>query len=376
MRKSLLAVFVIFLIGGYAVAARRDVSIPEHREGLSVVEKWKKAVVHLECASDSEHIYDRTKRIDQLREQLQSGQIDHKKFAEEILSHMRDVRFQGTSLFLVHKGKRYLVTARHVVFDEISAKREIQEEEERLSSWPEEMRASLRQSAYESASQRIFNIIFRVPSLDEITSVPQSSSREFLMNLGAGGPRAYTFSAPELDLAVISLDQRDSRFADQLVKRGYEPVESELIDQQSLNEGSEVFTVGYPASTALIGQLALDPASAIWSSGYISLPVFAFGRVSMAHDKLPFFWVDMSVYPGNSGGPVVKDGKLVGIVSKQATLPIEGLPTLSTRIPFGRIMKSKYVLELLLIQVDKDARSDAMHNKALKRDAPEGGRAP
>jgi CBS domain-containing protein len=38
----------------------------------------------------------------------------------------------------------------------------------------------------------------------------------------------------------------------------------------------------------------------------------------MVHHILPFFWADMSIYPGNSGGPVVEDGKLVGVVSAQA----------------------------------------------------------
>ena len=38
-------------------------------------EKWKKAVIHLECATDSEHFYDRIKRIDQLRVKLDQGEI-------------------------------------------------------------------------------------------------------------------------------------------------------------------------------------------------------------------------------------------------------------------------------------------------------------
>ena len=34
----------------------------------------------------------------------------------------------------------------------------------------------------------------------------------------------------------------------------------------------------------------------------------------MLHNTLPFFWADMSIYPGNSGGPVVANDRLVGIV--------------------------------------------------------------
>ena len=50
----------------------------------------------------------------------------------------------------------------------------------------------------------------------------RQANREFLMNLGAGTSFyiPYTFSSPELDIAIISLDQRDSRFADQLYRIG------------------------------------------------------------------------------------------------------------------------------------------------------------
>ena len=345
---------------------QEDTGMTKAKEDLLVFEKWKKAVVHMECATDSEHFDDRIKRMNSLWEQLKRGEITHEKFVQEIFGRSRDIRYLGTSIFVKHKGKRYLLTARHVVFDEISAKREVQEEKNRAETWPEQMRPSLIQSANQRALERIFNIIFRVPSLDEIISSGPAFQREFLMNLGAGGPMAYTFSSPELDLAVISLDQRDSKFADQLVKLGYEPIESELISEQQPFEGSDVFTVGYPSSTALIGQVMQDPSITQWSSNYLSLPVFAFGRVAMMHDKLPFFWSDMSIYPGNSGGPVIQEGKLIGIVSAQATLPIDGVSDVRTRIPFGKIIKSKHILALLMSQVEKDAQFDRMHNKSVQ----------
>ena len=90
-----------------------------------MLDKWKRAVVHLECATDSEHLYDRTKRIDQQRALLEGGQISREQFANELLAHSRDIRFHGTALFLVHSGRRYLLTARHVVYDERSAKRDL-----------------------------------------------------------------------------------------------------------------------------------------------------------------------------------------------------------------------------------------------------------
>ena len=323
-----------------------------------MLETWKKAVVHLECATDSEHFYDRIRRIDELREKLDRGEISQEEFGNELVSRSRDIRHHGTALFMIHKDRRYLLTARHVVFDEVSARRELQEEIQRASSWPENMRKSLIQSAIERAENRIFNIIFRVPSLDEIIKYGPEAHRKFLMNLGAGPSftAPYTFSSPDLDLALISLDQRDSRFADQLLELGHKPISFDAIEDGPSCEGCEVFTVGYPSPTALIGQVSLHPAYRHWSSSYFSLPVFSFGRVSMMHDQLPFYWIDMSIYPGNSGGPVIENNKLVGAVSAQAILPADSNPNVKTRIPFGKIIKAKYVHELLQVQEQKDRR--------------------
>ncbi len=321
-------------------------------------EEWKKAVVHLECATDSEHFYDRIKRIDQLREKLDQGEISQEEFGQEITGRSRDLRYHGTALFISHNERRYLLTARHVLFDEVSAKREYEEELERAKSWSENSRQHILQYANERALNNIFNIIFRVPSLDEMLQKGTGVHREFLMNLGAGTSSSvsYTFSSPELDLALISLDQRDSRFAEQLIELGYEPIPSDLIDEGPSLEGSDIFTVGFPSTTALIGQMSLHPASAHWASSYFSLPVFSFGKVSMLHGELPFYWCDMSIFPGNSGGPVIENGKLVGVVSTQATLPIDEVPNVKTRIPFGKMIKTCYVKELLQIQEQKDSR--------------------
>jgi hypothetical protein len=318
-----------------------------------MLERWKKSVVHLECTTDSEHVYDRIKRIGEKRAQLEQGQISHEQFVEEI---GRDIRYHGTALFLLHSGRRYLLTARHVVWDEVSAKRELEEERQRALSWPEDMRSHLLQPAVERAKDKIFNVIFRVPSLNEVIAHGARAHRKLLMNLGAGTSFTvpYTFSTPDLDLALISLDQRDSRFADELQQLGYAPVASDDITDGPSGEGRDVYTVGFPSSTAIIDQVTQHPALAHWSSSDFSVPVFSFGKVSMLHDALPFYWVDISIFPGNSGGPLIEGDHLVGVVNAQATVPIDDTPQVRTRIPFGRIIKTKYVRALLEAQEQKD----------------------
>ena len=168
----------------------------------------------------------------------------------------------------------------------------------------------------------------------------------------------FTFSEPEIDLDVISLDQHsfDAQFADEIQRLGYAPIASGDIADEPQAEGQDVFTIGFPAATALIQQVQQDPGLAHWSSSLISAPVSSFGKVSMLHEALPFFWADMSIFPGNSGGPLVASDRLVGIVSAQAILPIDDLPTVSTRVPFAKIIKAKHVRRLLKTQEEKDRR--------------------
>jgi S1-C subfamily serine protease len=187
------------------------------------------------------------------------------------------------------------------------------------------------------------------------------------MCLGAGLPSLlpFTFSEPNVDLAIISLDARDSEFADELINLGYEPISMVDMADGPSQEGAEVFTVGFPEATSTLGLYIHDPGLAHWASAYFSLPVYSFGRVSMLHEDLNFFWADMSIYPGNSGGPVIENDKLVGIVSGQPTISLEKEEQLRMRIPFGKIIKAKYITQLISEQEKKDAFIES----------PEGGKA-
>ncbi len=176
------------------------------------------------------------------------------------------------------------------------------------------------------------------------------------MNLAAGTSRhaPYTFSDPDMDLAVVSLDNRDGRFAEGLLEMGYTPYRLDDGLAEVVAEGEEILTVGFPGSVSEIGRLSLHPAEENWRSGVVSLPAFTFGRVSMLHAKLPYFWGDMTVYPGNSGGPVFAGGKLVGIVSSQAAVPIDDLPEVGVRVPMSQIIHSKLLMPLLERQIEND----------------------
>lgn len=321
-----------------------------------MLERWKNAVVHLECVTDSEHSEEHIRRTAGLSDLLEKGEITQEIYAQEMSRGHRDIRCHGTALLLIHQGRRYLLTARHVVWDKHVANFHLEQAKQDVLRCPEEMHEALLLDAQKNAEISISKIIFSVPSIDEVAAGQMNIHS--LMNFSAGAytHAPYTFSDPETDLALISLDQRGSHFADELIARGYVPISFDDIANGPEAEGQELVAIGFPSSTALLGQLQLSLVMAAWSSSYYSLPISSFGRVSMLHPELPFFWADISIYPGNSGGPVIANDRLVGIVSAQATLAIDEMPQLRTRIPFGRIIKTSYALELLKEQIKKDQR--------------------
>jgi hypothetical protein len=323
------------------------------------VERWKRSIVHLEAATDSVGADQRIARLQQFSERIRSGVSPSEDELHDLSTGLRDIRFRGTAIFLEYETGHYLVTARHVLTNADSARTfygtiPIPHDytELMIDNW-------------------IFPIVFRVPSLTEVleSKLPASASaiaRTFLMNLGAGVPQyhSYTFSDSSKDLAVISLNRQgqEQRFYDELLARGYVPLAWDDVDNSPSIEGAVVAAVGFPDTISVLGSLPITASAAHWASAAVSQPVFSWGHVGMRHEALPFFWADVTIYPGNSGGPVIelpnepsfpatRIGKLVGIVSGQATVE-------DTRVPFAKVINAGEIQSLLEIQRSKDRGHD------------------
>lgn len=314
---------------------------------------WKKAVVHLECATDSEKAIKAKQDDEKMMRKVTNGELSWEEYSNVIRSLGRDERSYGTALYVTQNQNRYLLTARHVLHDALGAKHHLEESKSYMPVRLEESPTHTDQND----EDYIFEIIFRVPSFEE-KRASAAKSPTFLMNLGAGVPnqRPYTFSNPAIDLAIISLDQSSifSEFGDDLDRNGFRPIDTAKVFDGPMHEGEQITSIGYLHAVAVVEKLKKSPAEANWSSELLSLPVLSFGRVSMLTPFLPFFWGDISIYGGNSGGPVVTNDGLIGIVSEQATIPVEKVPGVKVRIPFAKITKAKYVRELLDIQIQKD----------------------
>lgn len=316
--------------------------------------RWKKAVIHLEGAANSQTFTDRMR----IREALESGTISQAEYQEITIKGMRANRYQGTALYIADGARRYLVTARHVLFDENAANNYLKQTENNLGNVP-----GISEHDIKYAEDTIFQIIFRVPSLME----PDDHSfgaRSSMMNLRAGpiDTLPYSFSSPNIDLAVISLTSADrphvEGFDRFLQERGHVPIPYAHIGNEPSEEGADIFTVGYPADTALLKKRELHPALTNWESSFVSIPTFAFGKVAMLHPALDYFGADMSIFSGNSGGPIVEKDRLVGVVLSVSTSVIDGTEHRVT-LPYSQIAKARDVKRLIEIQKAKDEQAYA-----------------
>ncbi len=334
------------------------------------IEMWKRAVVHIEGAADSVEAVALRNAIWQASRSVEDPNQWH-----ELMRHMprgRDVRARGTAIFVRHNGRRFLATARHVLHDppEVAEPHTQEFEMDVPSDAPDWWREREEQRIREREESYIHPVVFRVPTLDEAlaASSPDDLDQKFLMNLAAGVPwmTPYTYSVPEIDLAIVSLDQGRSmerEFADDLETSGHVPIDWSVISDGPSSDGAEVVAVGYPDGVSVLGRLARTETAAHWSSSHVSLPVVSFGRIAMLHDALPFFWADISIYPGNSGGAIVEDDRLVGIVSGQAVTPVDGVDSVVARIPFARAMRAGLLNDLLDMQLQKDAIHDEIRSE-------------
>lgn len=302
---------------------------------MTSLDRWKHCVVHIEFRPSEEDI-----------EKARSG----------------------TAVFVKYKGKYFLVTAFHLVKDtETSSGKPIFNgtlfRVPLLTELEDEYKKELitKNVFFEKGTLKYQKTPEGIPYLREGEDVPIP---KFILLSESTDPTdsAITYSE-EKDLAVISLRGRihegfgklfynDLLFVEELLHLGYQPLSEEEIGLEPSEEGADILTVGFPDHISHTGERA-DFAYRYgrYLSGDIVLPCFTFGRVSMTSPSLHFFWGDIRVYGGSSGSPIIEDGNLVGVVTHEAVMEMDGD---FNKIPFAKATKVKYLPEMFEEQIRKD----------------------
>lgn len=235
------------------------------------VEKWQKAVVKIESIQQRYNM-DQVdvllhKQIDTLK-----GLSQHDKFERQgQLLTIKDT-IRGTGILIGDGDKVYLVTAKHLIK-------------------ATENNGNEKESINDLISIKV-NINGKVSN--DISLMNLSTNQ---MNI-----RPFVFSADDVDLGIISFQKPAYKpILNYLKQMGCVPIQLQTVETSVVvSNGDQISLIGFPAlqvqnlNNANIEQGRIDKES---STGFM---VFA------------------SVYPGNSGSPVIKGGNLIGILSYQA----------------------------------------------------------
>lgn len=312
--------------------------------------KWKKATLNIEVTNQTLGSFERHAAQRANLNRLRAGEITEEQWKENFIKAEKQnqkIKFAGSAIFVLYRESHFLVTARHVVQDHHR-----QESNERAISASDDPRIR----DYLSSTIEIVSNITVNPRID---SFPPDDLPIFIGNLQSGPSRSrsYTISNSDLDLAVISLSTWHKEFAHYLYERGYKPIpESDFCDKPQ-SEGEELTCVGFPALGNALPNPNFGGSQTPWTCALATQPIFTFGRVAFSHEAFPWILGDISIHEGNSGGAAICNDKLAGIVTHQAEAGHDGV---FVPLPFAYITKSKYILDLLEFQYQKDLQLVAM----------------
>ena len=250
--------------------------------------------------------------------------------SEDELSKRTDSVY-GTAIFIERGGKEYLVTARHVLIDENLSVREYQVEKKR-----------------EKESSGVFkskDLIDYLKLNERLTLIPIYGSKNGDLNIQSvysGDLKFKTFL--DIDVIVVSLESEEGhRFSSILKSFDLAPLNINNIDSTGIGDvGSELIIAGFPVASRIDDRLPF------------MLPLFTFGRIAQFNLGLDHFIGDVTLMPGNSGGPAITDGKVIGIVTSQMQLPLVFDPSVTdapsgynSRSELAYIVKSNKIFTLL-----------------------------
>ena len=285
---------------------------------------WEKSVIHLEGAQNIEKVQERI----------------HHSFDNA------EASVWGTAVFIKHRRRQYLITTRHVIYDRDLARQiRLRRQNDRSEGLSNDIRSNEDQLVEEEAQAAIYPILFKMPSIQEMKGKNEQAVPAFLMGLGKGNlsTRPYTYTD---HLAIISLN-RHFQFSENLIQAGYKPLPSVQIGTAPPVINTEIFTVGYPALSDLSGRLALDMKEDNWTETLASVPTYSYGYINHLTEDSPLFTCQFGMDIANSGGPVIEDNLLVGILIQ---------PSLNeSNDVIWQSVKASEIWQLIKIQSEKDS---------------------
>jgi hypothetical protein len=277
------------------------------------IKRWERSVINIEC----QELSYTPEEIDQLIgiEKLQGKFLtDDQELERRVALGRQTNPVSGTAIYVADSGRKYLVTAKHVIYD------------------PQESKST--------TGPRLFrDISIRTPYEYFLKKKVNDAS---ILTTGYGPVSPFYLSDDATDIGIISLQASLTNFLIKTLEEdGYEPISMEDINRtEEITTGDAIAAIGYPD----ISRVGVFQKRNDYQSNIVVLSVSTFGNIAMAHGQLSYFIGDITVYPGNSGGPIIKDNKLIGIVSGQVLIPVDHSNKLSSRGTLAKVIRAEHIL--------------------------------
>jgi hypothetical protein len=165
----------------------------------------------------------------------------------------------------------------------------------------------------------------------------------------------FIFSPQEIDVAIVALDAYDYEtgvvnIPKILFERGYRPIDISDIDTgYQPKKLDKTYSIGFP-DLSMIGIKNSEDTFQIFQSNRVSAPIVSRGNILDTNHPDPYVISDVFVYHGNSGGPIIHNNKLIGIVHGPNLERREVSGTVLRYYLFlngNQFIKSKYIMPLL-----------------------------
>lgn len=264
------------------------------------IDMWKKAVVNIEAEG---YIYS-----DYFRDSIFKSKRDSGYNSAQLKTLMAQLNATqiatGTAIYIKYGDRKYLVTAKHVLSDQTLIAQKEYENKNKLGKW-EQLEA-----IYPRISLRTpFSFYLRTKEINTFAVL----NNNFVTGAKAM-PFCFISDSTGDGIGIISLQYRDYKVLDTLLQKdGYLPISVEKVcSGESINILDEIYAIGFPEMVSIIGKLYIANNQ---QSNDVVAPFVVKGNVALYEQGVQHYFVDLTITPGNSGSPIIKNGKLIGIVS-------------------------------------------------------------
>jgi hypothetical protein len=318
MRKSFICALFCLLHANF-LNSQNKIKIADPDESV-VIEKWIKACVNLEVRPN---LFTSKKWDEMYRKSLKHQLTKNESW--RIQDSTFHARYSGTAIYLLYNNKHYLLTARHVIEDTSSYYPDVYEF------------IYLRENGSDLAKGK---------SLDSVRTTLNLTLRRPLNEV------PLILSDKKTDLAIISLENAGylgKQFIQVLNWEGYIPIKLEDIDTtDDLKQNDLIFSFGFPQFSEVA---RLELPTNVFGNEILkaTIPVVTKGYIQDVRKDSIDFTGNIFIYHGFSGGPVVKNNKMIGVNnSYQTELWKFNTPQLNYYIKEKSVFsKAKFIMPLI-----------------------------